>query len=233
MVGEDDDYIECASPPCFVNEVDPTYFGSPPPAPSQPHANVQRWRRFERDRLIKERLEIGVDARHRLSECIVARLDDAIGDLSGKLVSAYWPFRGEPDLRDWLERIAAHGGRYALPVVIRKNAPLVFRTWRKGEPLSHGVWNIPVPTDGEVVYPDVVIAPLVGYDRAGYRLGYGGGFFDRTLAAMPNRPLVIGVGYSQAMIPSINPQVHDIPMNKIVTEQETFIAQAKASQGHG
>jgi 5-formyltetrahydrofolate cyclo-ligase len=92
------------------------------------------------------------------------------------------------------------------------------------------VWNIPVPKYGEEVYPDVVIAPVVGYDQSAYRLGYGGGFFDRTLAAIPKQPLVIGVGYSHAAIPTIHPQPHDIPMDKIVTEREIFIPKVKLLQ---
>ena len=81
----------------------------------------------------------------------------------------------------------------------------------------------------EEVCPDVVIAPVVGYDRDAYRLGYGGGYFDRTLAAIPRRPLIIGVGYSQAAIPTIYPQPHDIPMDKIVTERDVFIPEVKTA----
>ena len=147
----------------------------------------------------------------------------------GRIVGAYWPLRGEPDLREWLERVASRGDRYALPVVVERHAPLVFRTWRRSEKLERGVWNIPVPTAGEEVCPDVVIAPIVGYDRNAYRLGYGGGYFDRTLAVIPRRPMIIGVGYSQAAIATIYPQPHDIPMDKIVTEQELFIPEVNIS----
>jgi 5-formyltetrahydrofolate cyclo-ligase len=102
---------------------------------------------------------------------------------------------------------------------VEKNAPLIFRRWRAGEPLARGVWNILVPADGPELAPDVVIAPLVGYDRQGYRLGYGGGFFDRTLAALPKKPRAIGVGYSQAAMTTIYPLAHDVPMDVIVTEE--------------
>jgi 5,10-methenyltetrahydrofolate synthetase len=110
------------------------------------------------------------------------------------------------------------GGSCALPVVIGKNAPLVFRAWKSGGKLVSGVWNIPVPADGAEVIPDIVIGPVVGYDRNCYRLGYGGGFFDRTLAALSPRPIIIGVGYAQAAITSIHPLPHDIPMTVIITE---------------
>lgn len=176
------------------------------------------WRKSERARLIKERLEISASTRKQNSDRIAEQLDLAIGDISGRVVSGYWPFRGEPDLREWLEHLECRGSRCALPVVVKAQAPLVFRIWRRGDKLERGVLDIPVPAAGEEICPDVVIAPLVGYDRDGYRLGYGGGFFDRTLAAMQKRPLIIGVGYSQAALPTIHPELHDIPMDKIVTE---------------
>jgi 5-formyltetrahydrofolate cyclo-ligase len=154
---------------------------------------------------------------------IMARLSDFIGKLSDRLVSAYWPFRGEPDLRPWMEGLAERGGSCASPIVIERHAPLVFRTWRKGSKLVSGVWNIPVSADGAEVVPDIVIAPVVGFDAACYRLGYGGGFFDRTLAALSPRPIIIGVGYAQAAIASIQPLPHDIPMDVIVTEREILV----------
>jgi 5-formyltetrahydrofolate cyclo-ligase len=90
---------------------------------------------------------------------------------------------------------------------------LSFAPGRRGDQLVRGVWNIPVPADGEAVIPDVVIAPVVGFDRACYRLGYGGGFFDRTLAAMTDFPRKMGVGYAQQVIQTVHPQPCDIPMD--------------------
>jgi 5,10-methenyltetrahydrofolate synthetase len=84
--------------------------------------------------------------------------------------------------------------------------------------MERGVWNILVPARGPAVLPDVVIAPLVGYDGQSYRLGYGGGFFDRTLASMPRKPLTIGIGYVESRLATIYPQPHDIPMDVIVTD---------------
>lgn len=216
---EDDGPAAYASPACFMHEVDPAYMGFDKAADPHEWADVMRWRKAERERLIKERLAIPADVRRRYGEQIAARLEKAIGDVTGMIISAYWPFRGEPDLRPLLERVAVRGGRTALPVVTARGEPLVFRAWTSGDPLERGVWNIPIPTsDAEVVVPDVVIAPVVGFDPACYRLGYGGGFFDRTLAAMSNKPRVFGVGYCQAAIVTIYPQPHDIPMNLVVTE---------------
>lgn len=177
---------------------------------------VARWRKAERERLIAARLAMAADKRAELSIAIAADLDRIVGAVSDRVVSLYWPFRGEPDLRPWLASIANRGGMAALPVVVEKARPLVFRAYRPGDRLEKGVWNIPVPAVGDPVVPDIVIAPLVGVDPKNYRLGYGGGFFDRTLAALPRKPLVIGVGYEMQRIPTIHPQPHDIPMDAIV-----------------
>ncbi|WMT72066.1 5-formyltetrahydrofolate cyclo-ligase [Bradyrhizobium sp. Ash2021] len=228
MIDEDDD--TSGSSACITHEVDPAHSGLSLADGVPKHSDVLRWRKAERARLIKERLEMSTSTRKSYSDLIAELLDVAIGDLSGRVVSGYWPFRGEPDLRGWLERLESRGGRCALPVVIETKAPLVFRIWGRGEKLERGVWDIPVPAAGKEVSPDVMIAPIVGYDRDAYRLGYGGGYFDRTLAATPKRPLIIGVGYSQAAMPTIYPELHDIPMDKIVTERGIFIRAAKSGE---
>jgi 5,10-methenyltetrahydrofolate synthetase len=117
-----------------------------------------------------------------------------------------------------METVNARGGRTALPIVVEKGQPLIFRAWKQGDRLEKGVWNIPIPAEGDPILPDIVISPVVGVDPNRYRLGYGGGFYDRTLAAMPRKPLVIGIGYELQRIPTIYPQQHDIPMDRIVTE---------------
>jgi len=202
-----------ASPPCFMHELDPQF-----QAQHADWRDVRRWRKAERERLIAARLAVPADARAAMAARIAEGLDAVIGDVSGKMVSLYWPFRGEPDLRGWMASINVRGGRTALPVVIAKGEPLVFRAYRPGDALEKGVWNIPVPAAGEPVLPDIVISPIVGIDPSNYRLGYGGGFFDRTLAALPGKPLVIGIGYELQRIPTIYPQAHDIPMDRVVTE---------------
>lgn len=133
--------------------------------------------------------------------------------------SLYWPLQGEPDPRGWLEAILQQGAISALPVVVTKDAPLSFRTWRPGERLVRGIWNIPVPEAGLDKIPDVVLAPVAGFDQGRFRLGYGDGYFDRTLAALSAKPRVIGLGYAFAAIPTIRPLPHDIPMDAIVTDE--------------
>ena len=108
-----------------------------------PWADVALWRKAERARLIEARLGIGADERAAMARKIAEGLDAAIGDVSGRTVSLYWPFRGEPDLRPWIVSVTDRGGRVALPVVIEKAQPLVFRAYRPGDRLEKGVWNIP------------------------------------------------------------------------------------------
>ncbi|CAM5376754.1 5,10-methenyltetrahydrofolate synthetase [Aquamicrobium terrae] len=188
--------------------------------PAAGRDGIRQWRKAERERLIAARLALPADTRAALSTKLAERLDDEIGDVRGRMVSLYWPFRGEPDLRPWLASINRRGGRTALPLVVEKGKPLVFRAYAPGDRLEKGVWNIPIPAEGEAVLPDIVISPVVGVDPRNYRLGYGGGFYDRTLAAMASKPLVIGIGYELQRIATIHPQPHDIPMDRVVTVSE-------------
>jgi 5-formyltetrahydrofolate cyclo-ligase len=148
---------------------------------------------------------------------ITKKLQEIITRRPGVL-GIYWPFRAEFDPRPLVDALVAGGRRVALPVVIDKEGPLEYRAWAPGESLVAGVWDIPIPEKREIVTPSIVLAPLVGFDRAGYRLGYGGGYFDRTLAARDPRPLAIGVGFAFQQIETIYPQNFDIAMDLIVTE---------------
>lgn len=222
MAGDDDLHDGYASPPCQMHLVErPAARAVSPPDMSR-WSEVKTWRTAEREKLIASRLSIPGEERRRHSERIAAGLDRVLDDVAGKVVTVYWPFRGEPDLLAWTETLWQRDAICALPVVIKAATPLVFRQWRRGMPVTPGVWNIPVPSEGPSVEPDVVIAPLVGFDPACYRLGHGGGFYDRTLASLARKPRIVGVGYAQLALKTIFPQSHDIPMDFIVTEQSTI-----------
>jgi 5-formyltetrahydrofolate cyclo-ligase len=178
---------------------------------------VKHWRRAERERLIGLRQAAPPDERRRWSERITVALGGILADRPG-ILGVYWPFRAEFDPRPLIDAELAAGREVALPVVVDKRGPLEYRLWRPGEPLVDGVWNIPVPEHGRVVRPAVVLAPVVGFDRECYRLGYGGGYFDRTLGSMVPRPVPIGVGFGFQAIATIYPQPFDIPMELVVTE---------------
>ncbi len=212
-----------ASPPCLANEIDPVYF-DPLGVDPQQAVDVARWRKAERARLLAERAALPVATREAVARAIAGALNTLLerrfADLTGCVVSCYWPIKAEFDLRFWMAALDAKGARVALPVVETRAAPLVFRAWTPGAAMERGHWNILVPSaDAPRLVPDIMLSPLVGWDGAGYRLGYGGGYFDRTLAATRPRPFVIGVGLQAARLATIFPQPHDIAMDAIVTEE--------------
>lgn len=178
---------------------------------------ISRWRVAERTRLIAARLALPIPYRAALTAAIATDLDRLIPFAAETILSAYWPMRGEPDLRDWMRTKWEQGVRVALPVAVAIGQALVFREWRPDGPMARGLWKIPYPADGAVLTPTVLLAPVVGFDGRCYRLGYGGGFFDRTLAGMTGDRLAIGLGYPEAAIATVLPQPHDIPMDWIVT----------------
>jgi 5-formyltetrahydrofolate cyclo-ligase len=189
-------------------------------------ARIMEWRRGERQRLIASRLQLPVADRQRASQQIASRLDATWrGDgrlVPGTVVSAYWPLRGEPDLRPWLGALCEQGLICVLPVVVEKAAPLEFRRWFPGCAMTKGFWDIPVPAEPTPYTPQLLVSPVVGFDACCYRLGYGGGYFDRTLAQMKSRHTafqVLGVGYAQSRLETIHPLPHDIPLDGVLTEE--------------
>jgi 5-formyltetrahydrofolate cyclo-ligase len=214
MTEEHDHGDDAGSLPCLMHELDPNGRVSVDPQQSR---DVAHWRKAEREHLIAARLRLSAEYRAEQTLAIAKDLDRLAPSAAGTIISVYWPIRAEPDLRPWMRTKWEQGIRIALPVAVAVGQPLVFREWRPDGPLARGLWKIPYPADGAELVPTVVLAPMVGFDLACYRLGYGGGFFDRTLARMTEKPLVIGLGYPEAAIRTICPQPHDIPMNWIVT----------------
>jgi 5-formyltetrahydrofolate cyclo-ligase len=214
---EDDIPPTCSSAPCVMNDVDPVKTGHDLAKP----ISTYEWREQQRQALISSRQALLAGERAKLTKAIQEAIDSIAPEVAGKAVALYWPFRGEPDLRPWMNVLDARGAQCLLPVVVAKARPLSFRSWRQGEPLERGVWGIPIPASGQDIKPSIVIAPVVGFDEDGFRLGYGGGYYDRTLAGLKPKPLVIGVGFELQKIESIRPQWHDIAMDAIVTEART------------
>ncbi len=180
------------------------------------------WRKSERERLIAARLAMPAAARRAASAAIARVLSARFTPANPGVVGVYWPFRREFNILPLMRRIIALGGEVALPVVVRPRHPLEFRRWTPQTAMAKGVWDIPHPADGPPVHPAILLIPLVGFDDRGYRLGYGGGFYDRTLAALPHRPETWGVGFELGRMETIHPQDHDIPMDHIITEAGLF-----------
>ena len=187
---------------------------------------LTRWRKAERRRLLaaREALDAGAVERARLR--IDAHLERAFPGLASARLAFCWPIRGEYDARPFAQGLRGRGAVTALPVVVAPGRPLEFRVWHPGVALAAGPLGIPYPADSEAITPTVILLPVIGWDEAGHRLGYGAGYFDRTLASLAKRPLVIGVSYEVARMPTIHPQNWDIPMDWVVTERGAYRREA-------
>ena len=216
MSSKSDNVSDYASPPCFAHELEYTADGSSV-VDAQQKLDVARWRKSQRERLIGYRQALPGDERKLLDGDIIDELERLIEPGPELRVSVYWPYRAEPNLQQLMLDWHAKGARIALPVVVKNSAPMIFREWTPGCAMDRGVLNIPIPAHGEEIIPNTVIAPLVGFDRQCYRLGYGGGFFDRTLASLESPALAIGIGHPGLELDTIYPQVYDIPMDIIIT----------------
>jgi len=181
---------------------------------------VARFRRAERSRLVAARA-LPPEARERAIATLISGLSDVVTVTSGIKIAAYWPSQGEPDLRAWMAMTHYAGAHILLPVVEERAAPLLFRTWAPGCRMVRGFRNVLVPADGRNDIPDIVVAPLIGVDRALFRLGNGGGYYDRTLARLNPRPRAIGVGFAGCILPTIHPMPWDVPMDAVVLSDGT------------
>jgi len=178
---------------------------------------IRAWRKTARAKLIGARVAVPAATRDAWTHDLAKRLREILA-AAPQPISFYWPFKGEPDLRPLMRTLAAEGAAIALPVAVRLGEPMTFRPWTRAAPMERGIWDIPIPATKTEVVPRTLIAPVVGFDRANFRLGYGGGFFDRTLAKLGPAAGAIGVGFSLFELPTIHPQPHDVPMVRIVTE---------------
>jgi 5-formyltetrahydrofolate cyclo-ligase len=183
---------------------------------------LKRWRKSERERLIATRLALTQAELDAAREKIDRHIERAFPGLGRACVALCWPIKNEYDARHLAHALRERGARTALPVVVAARQPLVFREWHPGVALAKGVMDIPYPADSDEVTPDAVLLPMNGWDAQGFRLGYGGGFFDRTLASLPKKPVTIGVTYELARMETIHPQAWDIPVDYVVTERGIY-----------
>lgn len=188
--------------------------------------NWVEWRKNQRTELMARREAVAAEDHRRWSAAIGATLEQGFPALQKGVVGFCWPHRGEYDPRPAMAFFQGHGATLALPEMVNEagnevqdnGAPLRFRKWWPQAPMKTGAYAIPVPDNTELVTPDAVIMPMLGFDQQGYRLGYGGGYFDRTLAAIKPRSLAIGVAFEILRLESIHPRPHDIAMDFVVTE---------------
>jgi len=180
--------------------------------------DLKQWRKDLRALLLARRTACSLAERATWNEAILHFLATGFPFLHELVVGFYWPYKGEVDPRPLIHQLCKQGTRVVLPAVVAKHQPLEFREWWPRAPMKAGALGIPVPEGTPVLAPDAVLIPPVGFSESGWRLGYGGGYFDRTLAAMVPQPLKICVTHELARVPTIHPQPYDVPMDFVVTE---------------
>jgi 5-formyltetrahydrofolate cyclo-ligase len=185
-------------------------------------ALLKSWRRSERERLISARAAIAPEILDSWRRRIDGFLERSFPGLARCRVAFCWPIKGEYDARHLARTLRERGALTALPVVVAPKTPLIFREWHPGVQLARGALDIPFPINSPEVSPEAVLLPMNGWDRQGYRLGYGAGFFDRTLASLAKKPLVVGISYELAKLDTIHPQAWDLPMDYVVTERGVY-----------
>ncbi len=179
---------------------------------------LAQWRKATRADLIARRLAAPEPDRAAWTSHIEGRVREAFPFLSQMVVGFCWPFQGEIDTRPMAAELVRRGGRVALPAVVAKGRPLEFREWTPDCRMVAGVYDLPVPEGTAVLEPDALLIPVVAIGSRGDRLGYGGGFFDRTLAALEPKPLSIALAFELSRLPTTDPQDHDILMDFVVSE---------------
>jgi 5,10-methenyltetrahydrofolate synthetase len=192
--------------------------GVPPAPEGDAPEQVAAWRKLLRPALIARREAMDEAERESAQRAITLILERMLPLGPGWIVGFCWPYKGEYDARFPVRTLRERGAEAGLPAVVDKRGPLEFRRWWPGAPMRAEVYGIPVPDGTEVVTPHVALVPPVAFDDAGYRLGYGGGYFDRTLAASRPQPIAVCVAYELQRVASTHPQPHDLPMDFIVTE---------------
>ncbi len=183
---------------------------------------IASWRAETRRTLLAARLVLDTATLEHWRVAIDDLLERVFPDLAQDVLAMYWPIRKEYDPRPLVTRLHAQGLRACMPGPVATDAPMHFRVWHPGVDIVTDALGIATPVGTSEIVPQTVLVPLVGWDDAGYRLGYGGGYFDRTLAAIEPPALAIGVGYEQSRLSSIHPQPWDLPLDYIVTERAAY-----------
>lgn len=169
---------------------------------------------------IAAREALSAEEHRRLSQALEAHLDELLQRCRPRVLGFCWPFRAEFDCRPLVTRMLGVDAdlRACLPVVSAPSRPMFFRAWQPDSAMEVDRYGIHFPTHGDDLTPDVLLMPVNAFDALGYRLGYGAGYFDRTLAALVPPPLAIGIGFELARVASIAPECHDVPLDAVVTE---------------
>ncbi len=194
-------------------------------------SSVPEWRARARRELIARRSAISAQLHAHWSNAIEENLANLLARFGhADILGFYWPYKREFDPTPLVKRMLLQGRSAALPLVVAAESALEFRQWDETVPMEAGAYGIPIPRGTAALLPDIVLLPANGFDLKGYRLGYGGGFFDRTFAAMRPRPATVGIAFEIARLDSIYPEAWDIAMDYVVTEAGTFRRTAQGLQ---
>ncbi|KAF1045861.1 MAG: 5-formyltetrahydrofolate cyclo-ligase [Herbaspirillum frisingense] len=187
-------------------------------SPPEPEKTIgARLKHALRADLLARRKALDIKGKTISDELIGRRLLDWCAAHAVASLGVYHPIRREPDLLAAYNALTARGVHLSLPVVVGKEAPLEFRRWCPGDALEKDALGTLVPAaDAPVVQPQALLVPCVGFNAAGLRLGYGGGFYDRTLAR-PQRPLTVGVCYAFGLV-EFDGEAHDMPLDLVLTD---------------
>lgn len=199
-----------------------------PPAPRpDSFEDVARWRDSQRCRLRAVRSALDAETRSAIAEAVHRRLDAFVaalfGTLAGRCLVCYRPIRDEIDLTAWMVALHGAGAVVGVPQARNRHEALRFRRWMPAFEGNGCLQYAPVapPESAEIERPDLVVAPVLGWDAAGYRLGYGTGSFDRTLSRLGPETVTVGVGLEDAKLATIHPQPFDIRLGHVITEAAT------------
>ncbi len=190
---------------------------TPPPANDSSDDALQKRKQALREQLLA--LRAAMPQRLEREEVLINRSRRWLSTMPVSRLAFYWPVRGECDLTalmgEWLQADARRIA--ALPVI--ESDVLAFAAWTPTTRMTEGPYGIPTPPASAArVAPQVLLIPCVGVDRNRYRLGYGGGYYDRTLAQLSPRPVLVGICFDQGRVKSLAPQPHDIRMDLVITE---------------
>jgi len=179
---------------------------------------MQQWKQQQRVNLLAQRAVLSAEQRLKKQAVVVRTVKDYLATQQASVLGIYWPIKGELDCRSLAQSLIQAGWQLAVPVINKETQCLDFALWRPATEMVMGVWNIPVPAHPEWVTPELFLIPLVGFDSQHYRLGYGGGYYDRTFAEIDKPVKKIGVGFELGRLETIFPHQFDVAMDIIVTE---------------
>lgn len=207
------------------SSVSTAHGGSPLDLERSAALSLAEIKRLARSKATLTRIDVHEIAKHGAGAALAARGLPVARKPPNDVISAFHSFDTEISTFELFDKLVADGWTTALPVVVAKNTPLVFRQWAPGDALVLGRWNIKVPPEeAPEVLPDVLLVPLLAFDRKGFRLGYGGGFYDRTLEKLRalKKVTAIGIAYAGQEVDAVPYEEFDQRLDWIMTEKESF-----------